>query len=1073
MRKFSKTNYPTNFMQLKGLVRFFTVALVLICIYQLSFTWMVHSHENKMEDKASAWVKASYATPEQKYAGNLEQQKLYADSLEIIERNQVRHLLDSTRNDKIGPFGMTTYQKAKNSELMLGLDLQGGMSVTMEVGLDGLVHALSNYSKDASINQAIDQAKAIKANDNTDFISLFADQWKKVSNGKKLAPFFAQKSNKELTYESTDDQVFIYLRKQAKAAFTNTYKILRTRIDRFGLSSPTINPDEAKGIITIELAGVNDAERVRHYLQSTANLQFFEVYNISEIGADFQKVDGLLAKAGGHADQKDTAAAAAATTAAATAATTQAPKADTGNTSLSALEQTATDTNATFADSSKTATGAVDSAKLIREKYPFSSMFLDIARPYQDEQGHVGYPSYVGLVSKADTAKLNKLLASDIVKAAFPSNLVFMYGKPDEKDTKMNGVLTLYAIKTLDNGQARLEGDHITDASQGNNQMGQVTVNMKMDESGARIWADMTKKNVGRPIAIVLDNIVYSAPNVNGEITGGSSEITGSYTVAEAQDMANILESGKLPAPAKIVQEQIVGPTLGQAAVTGGMISFGLSFVVIFALMLLYFNTAGWIANIALTLNLLFTIGVLSSLGFTLTAPGIAALVLTVGMAVDTNVIIFERIKEELVRGKGYLHAVEDGYKRSYAPVLDAHVTTLLTAIILFYFGLGPVLGFATTQIIGILLSLFCGILVSRLVSDIYTNKQRHFNYFTKISKKVFAHRAIPFVKYRKVTYIISIFVVILGVASFFNGFNEGVEFSGGRSYTVKFEKAPNQDKVRDDLKALFKDAPIIKTVNVPEQLNITTSYLIHETGKDVDAKVEQELYKGLQSFLPEATTFASFKNTYIQSSQTVLPTISKDLKAGATKATVFAIIVICLYIFIRFRDWRFSLGTIVSLLHDVLVTLIVFSFFRNIVPFPLEIDQHFIAAVLTVIGFSMNDTVIVYDRIREDAGILHTLDKETIINKAINETLSRTIMTSLTVFLSILILFIFGGEVVRGFAFAMLIGVITGTYSSIFVAAPILIDFAKDKPLGKVKDHSVMERKHHEKLHAGDAKAN
>lgn len=1068
MRKFSKTNYPTNFMQLKGLVRFFTVALVLICIYQLSFTWMVHSHENKMEKKASAWVKANYATPEQKYASNLEQQKLYADSLEVIQKAQVRHLLDSTRNTKIGPFGMTTYQKAKNSELMLGLDLQGGMSVTMEVGLDGLVHALSNYSKDPSINKAIDEAKAIKANDNTDYISLFAEQWKKVSNGKKLAPFFAQKSNKELTYESTDEQVILYLRKQAKAAFTNTYKILRTRIDRFGLSSPTINPDEAKGIITIELAGVNDAERVRHYLQSTANLQFFEVYNIQDIGADFQKVDGLLAKAGAgeKAEAADTAAAKLSTTTATAPSVAKADTAAGGNTSLSALEKNNTDTNTTFADSDKTASGAVDSAKLIRQKYPFSSLFLDIARPYQDEQGHVGYPSYIGMISKSDTAKLNKLLNSEIVKSAFPSNLVFMYGKPDEKNEQMRGVLQLYAIKTLDNGQARLEGDHITDASQGNNQMGQVTVNMKMDESGSRIWADMTKKNVGRPIAIVLDNIVYSAPNVNGEITGGNSEITGSYTVAEAQDMANILESGKLPAPAKIVQEQIVGPTLGQAAVTGGMISFGLSFVVIFALMLLYFNTAGWIANIALTLNLLFTIGVLCSLGFTLTAPGIAALVLTVGMAVDTNVIIFERIKEELVRGKGYLHAVEDGYKRSYAPVLDAHVTTLLTAIILFYFGLGPVLGFATTQIIGILLSLFCGILVSRLVSDIYTNKQRHFEYFTKISKKVFAHRAIPFVKYRKVAYVISVFVVVLGAASFYNGFNEGVEFSGGRSYTVKFEKAPNQDKVRDDLKAIFKDAPIIKTVNVPEQLNITTSYLIHETGKDVDAKVEQELYKGLQPYLPKATTFNSFKNNYIQSSQTVLPTISKDLKAGATKATIFAIIAICAYIFIRFRDWRFSLGTIVSLLHDVLVTLIVFSFFRNIVPFPLEIDQHFIAAVLTVIGFSMNDTVIVYDRIREDAGILHTLDKETIINKAINETLSRTIMTSLTVFLTILILFIFGGEVVRGFSFAMLIGVITGTYSSIFVAAPILIDFAKDKPLGKAKDHSVMERKHHEKLH-------
>ena len=1044
-------------MQLKGLVRFFTVALVLICIYQLSFTWMVHSHENKMEEKAKAWVKANYATPEQKYAGNLEQQNLYADSLASIEQERLRQLLDSTRNQKVGLFGLTTYQKAKNSELMLGLDLQGGMSVTMEVGLDGLVHALANYTKDPSINAAIDTAKAIKANDNTDFISLFAAEWAKVSNGKKLAPFFAQKSNKELTFESTDEQVIAYLRKQAVAAFTNTYKILRTRIDRFGLSSPTINPDEAKGIITIELAGVNDPERVRHYLQSTANLQFFEVYNIQEIQAGFQKVDGLLAQTTKAAPKADSAATTQAPAAAAPAATAD----TTGNTSLSALAGGATDSAASKAS-------GVDSAQLLRQQYPFTSKFLALAQPYQDpETGGVRFPSYVGMVSKSDTAALNQLFQSEAVKSSFPSNLVFMYGKPDEKNEQMQGVLELYAIKTLDNGQARLEGDHVTNANQGNNQFGAVTVNMQMDESGARTWADMTKKNIGKPIAIVLDNIVYSAPNVNNEITGGNSEITGNYTTEEAQDMANILESGKLPAPAKIVQEQIVGPTLGQAAVTGGLLSFGLSFVVIFFLMLLYFNTAGWIANIALTLNLLFTIGVLCSLGFTLTAPGIAALVLTVGMAVDTNVIIFERIKEELVRGKGYLHAVSDGYKRSYAPVLDAHVTTLLTAIILFYFGLGPVLGFATTQIIGILLSLFCGILVSRLVSDIYTNKQRHFEYFTKISKKVFSHRAIPFVKYRKVAYMISVVVVVLGIAALFNGFNEGVEFAGGRSYTVKFEKAPDQDKVRDDLKAIFEETPLIKTVNVPEQLNITTSYMIHEVGKDVDAKVTGKLYEGLKPFLPEGTSLASFTTNYIQSSQTVLPTISKDLKAGATRATIFAIIAICLYIFIRFRDWRFSLGTIVSLLHDVFVTLIVFSFLKDVVPFPLEIDQHFIAAVLTVIGFSMNDTVIVYDRIREDAGILHTLDKETIINKAINETLSRTIMTSLTVFLTILILFIFGGEVVRGFAFAMLIGVITGTYSSIFVAAPILIDFAKGKPLGKAKDHAVMERPHHDKLHA------
>ncbi len=1056
-------------MQLKGLVRFFTIALILICIYQLSFTWMVRSHESQMSTKANAWVKANYISPEQKYPNNAELAKLYSDSLEDIQAQELKHLLDSTRNSKIGPFGFTTYQSAKDKELMLGLDLQGGMSVTMQVGLDGLVHSLANYTKDADINTAIAKAEAIRANNNADYITLFAQEFAKIAPGKKLAPFFAQRSNGTITYESSDNQVISYLRTQAKAAFTNTYKILRTRIDRFGLSSPTINPDEAKGNITIELAGVNDAERVRHYLQSTANLQFFEVFNIGDIGPDLQKANSALVAElkGGNIDTSATKEVADTTVQKTIAKTTATNKETSGkNTSLSTLSNE--DTSTTFANKTATASsnGKVDSAAIIKAQYPLTSLFANISSPFQGQDGKVQYPSTIGVVRTSDTAKLNAYLNDEVVKSKFPSNLVFMYGKADEKDEKARGFLELYAIKTLDNGTAPLEGDHVSSARQGNNQQGQVTVNMSMDETGTRIWAKLTQKNIGRPIAIVLDNIVYSAPFVNNVIPNGQSEITGNYTTAEAQDMANILESGKLPAPAKIVQQYTVGPTLGQAAVTGGAISFGLSFLVIFILMLLYFNTAGWIANIALILNLLFTIGVLSAMGFTLTAPGIAGLVLTVGLAVDTNVIIFERIKEELNRGKGYLNAVSDGYKRSYAPVLDAHVTTMLTAIILFTFGLGPILGFATTQIIGILLSLFCGILISRLVSDTYTNKNRHFNYFTKISRKIFSHKQIPFVKYRKVTYVISAFVLLFGIGSYFNGFNEGVEFSGGRSYTVKFEKAPDQGKVRDDLKALFKETPIIKTVNTPEQLNITTSYMIHDNGKGVDAKVEGLLYQGLQKYLPAGTTQSQFESQSVQSSQTVLPTISQDLKAGATKATIIAIIVICLYIFIRFRDWRFSLGTIVSLLHDVLVTLIVFSFLKNVVPFPLEIDQNFIAAVLTVIGFSMNDTVIVYDRIREDARLMHTTDKEVIINKAINDTLSRTIMTSLTVFLTILILFIFGGEVVRGFAFAMLIGVITGTYSSIFVAAPILIDFARKKPLGKAHEHDVLERKHHNHLH-------
>ena len=987
-------------MQLKGLVRFFTIALILICLYQLSFTWFVRSHEKAMEAKATSWVK-KFPKADQVYPSNKEEQLLYNDSLNDIQKAYYKKLLDSTKDTKLA-FGLTTYAAAKEKELMLGLDLQGGMSVTMEVGLDGLIKSLANYTKDASFNTALNNAVQKKANSRADLISLFREEYATINPTGKLAPLFATRSNGKLKFDASDDAVVTYLKEQSTQAFNNTYRILRTRIDRFGLASPNINPDATKGIINIELAGVNDKERVRSYLQSTANLQFFEVYTFEN--KDFQ--NGIIA-----ADK-----------------------------AIEASLNGTTDTNNL---------AKADTSKLSLNKNPLLKT-VQFTQPFQGKNGQYVYPAEIGYTLKKDTAKLNAYLAMPEVRAKFPSNLVFMYGKVENEDAKNKEVLPIYAIKTLDNGQAELEGDHVANAAQDFDERGKVAIKMNMDKLGTSIWAKMTTKNVGKPLAIVLDNIVYSAPNVNDAITTGNSSISGNYSLKTAQDLAEILESGKLPAPAKIVQEQLVGPTLGLASIQGGAMAFGISFLVIFALMLLYFNTGGWVANIALILNLLFTIGILSALGFTLTAPGIAGLVLTIGMAVDTNVIIFERIKEELTKGKSYQLAVTDGYKRSMSPVLDAHVTTLLTACILAYFGLGPVLGFATTQIIGILLSLFCGILVSRLITDIYTSKNRHFEYFTKISRGIFKHASFKFIEFRKYAYMLSAVVLVMGIASFFNGFDEGVEFAGGRSYTIKFNKAVNIETVRDDLKKVFGESPIIKTVDSKNQINITTSYKIKEQGNNIDAEVEGLLFKGLEKQLPEGTSLKEFDSQYKQSSQTVLPTISDDLKAGATKATIFALIAICLYIFIRFRDWRYSLGTIFSLLHDVFVTLIVFSFLRKVVPFPLEIDQHFIAAVLTVIGFSMNDTVIVYDRIREDSQIMKGADNASIINKAINQTLSRTIMTSLTVFLTILILFIFGGEVTRGFAFAMLIGVITGTYSSIFVAAPVLVDFAKSRPLGR-----------------------
>jgi SecD/SecF fusion protein len=996
-------------MQLKGLVRFFTFALILICLYQLSFTWFVRSHEKAMDAKATAWVN-KLPKAEQIYPSDKDQQLLYNDSVADAKKVYYKRLLDSTKETKLF-FGLTTYAEAKEKELMLGLDLQGGMSVTMEVGLDGLIKSLANYSKEPAFNTALTNAVSKKANSNADLITLFTNEYKVANPTGKLAPLFATRSNGKLKFDADDATVISYLQEQSIQAFNNTYRILNTRIDRFGLASPTINPDPTKGIINIELAGISDKERVRSYLQSTANLQFFEVYTFEN--KDFQ--NAVLA-----ADK--------------------------------AIELS----NAGLVDS--TVVAKVDTAKANAAKNPLLRI-VQFTQPYQAKNGQYIFPAEIGYTLKKDTGVLNAYLALPEVKSKFPSNLVFMYGKPDESDPKAKDVLPLYAIKTLENGLAELEGDHVANAAQDFDERGKVAIKMNMDKIGTSIWAKMTSKNVGKPIAIVLDNIVYSAPNVNDAITTGNSQISGNYSLKTAQDLAQILESGKLPAPAKIVAEQQVGPTLGNASIQGGAMAFGVSFLVIFALMLIYFNTGGWVANIALILNLLFTIGILSALGFTLTAPGIAGLVLTIGMAVDTNVIIFERIKEELTKGKSYQLAVADGYKRSMSPVLDAHVTTLLTAVILAYFGLGPVLGFATTQIIGILLSLFCGILVSRLITDIYTSKNRHFEYFTAVSRGIFKNANFKFIEFRKYAYILSVVVLIGGIASFFNGFDEGVEFAGGRSFTVKFDKTVNIEEVRNELKAVFGEAPIIKTVDTKNQINITTSYKIKDQGNNIDQEVEALLFKGLSKQLPAGTTYKEFDEQYKQQQQKVLPSISDDLKAGATKATIFALIAICFYIFIRFRDWRYSLGTIFSLLHDVFVTLIVFSFLREVVPFPLEIDQHFIAAILTVIGFSMNDTVIVYDRIREDSHLMKGVDNATIINKAINQTLSRTIMTSLTVFLTILILFIFGGEVTRGFAFAMLIGVITGTYSSIFVAAPVLVDFAKNKPLGvepKAKKHSA-----------------
>ena len=1040
-------------MQLKGLVKVFAVALILISLYQLSFTFVVRNYEKGVNEKVEKAVSQQFPAADVKYPGNKEAQALYQDTLEDVLKERKRAYFDSTRNLEIAGFPwFTTYTKAKEKELNLGLDLQGGINVVLEVSVEDVIRALSGHSNDPAFNQALELAKEKRKQSQADFVTLFGQAYSEVAPNGKLASLFANSYQKEIDFNSSNDKVLSVIRQSAAAAIENTYLVLMKRIDKFGVAQPNINLDKNRGIISVELAGVDDVDRVRKYLQASANLEFREVYKNSDFAQYLGAMNQAAALATGGNKAKDTAAKAIADTAAIAATTAPGDTSKTGS-----LNDILAKEGANAGDSAKD----VDAQReLMAQQNPIYA----ILQPLFDQQTGNPVPSpSIGYIMAKDTATFNKYLQIPAVKAAIPRDAVFAYGS--ERGDDNSGILSVYVLKVNPlNPAPRVGGESIVDARQDFDRYnGQPEIFMSMDQVGTREWRKMTgelkPKNPNDPyarnyVAIVLDGIVYSAPGINDEIPNGSSSISGSFTLEEAKDLANILKSGKMPAPAKIVQDQVVGPTLGAESVAAGAKSFIISFVIIFILMLVYYNTAGWVANTALILNLLFTFGILASLGATLTMAGIAGLVLTIGMAVDTNVIIFERIKDELNHGKSYEQAVKDGYKRSYAPVLDGHITSLITACILFYFGLGPVLGFATTQIIGLLLSLFCGILISRMVTDAWMRKGRHFKYFTPLSKKIFTHKTFDFVGKRKYAYILSAIITILGVASFFNGFDHGVDFSGGRSYTVEFTKDMKVDDVRQQLKTVFGgEAPVVKTVGDDRKLNITTAYKIEEQSLEVDHEVMTALYNGLKGYYPDNIEYNTFVQKQILGTQSVSPMISNDLKRGAVYATLLSLAAIFVYILLRFSKWQYSIGTIVALLHDVLVTLAVFSFCRSWVSFPLEIDQHFIAAILTVIGFSMNDTVIVFDRIREYFRNRRKGDNKEVINAAINDTLSRTIMTSVTVFITILVLFIFGGDVTRGFAFAMLIGVLTGTYSSIFVAAPILIDFDRKNSLSQEGD--------------------
>lgn len=1020
-------------MQLKGLVKFFTAALIIISLYQLSLTFLVRGKEKEWREKARRTALA-------------EDPKATGAALDKLTDKYFQVITDTMQGEQVANLLIKKYSYAdlKTEELALGLDLQGGMNVTLEVSLNELVRSMSNNPRDPALNRAINDANLAKANSDANFITLFGQKFEQQNPGVRLAYLFTKPSEKEITLNSTNEEVLKKLNSEAKAAVSRTHHVIQTRIDKFGVANPNINLDENKGIITVELAGVQNPERVRAYLQATAKLQFFETYTNQEIGPLIGAANKPLYNylSGVKTEDTDSTATAGDSTAAATATAAK------DSSDINALLGSKADGTATANDSASKLNQAI-------KENPLSNLIIPNGT---QEDGFFNGP-VVGYVQRKDTGKVNKYLALDVVKKVFPSNVKFVYGAENKKSKDPNAVLALYAIKVPAGGEAKLDGEHITNArSDFSSMTGQPNVTMEMDITGSRIWKDMTGRNVGKFVAVVLDDKVYSCPRVDNEIASGSTEISGSFDTKEAEDLANILKSGKLPAPAHIVQEQVVGPTLGAESISAGFNAIMLSFLAIFILMLVYYSTSGWVANISLTLNLLFTVGVLSAMHATLTLPGIAGLVLGIGMAVDAHVLIFERIKEELALGKSHIEAINDGYKRSNAPVLDGHIAQLITAGILFYFGLGPVLGFATTQLLSITISLFCGILVSRLIKEIWVARGKHFKYFTGVSKAVFNKAHFDFMAKRKVAYVISTIVVVAGIGAVFNGFDYGVEFAGGRSYTVKLDKKVEVTDVRTKLNNYFGEYPIVKTIGTNNNVNITTAYLIKQPGQDVERQVREKLYEGLKagSFIPATISFEDFQAQTIQSSQTVLPTISDDLIKGAQLATLVSLIAISIYILVRFRKWQYSLGTFVSLLFNICATLAVFSFLKGKVPFALEIDQHFIAAVLTVVGFSMNDTIIVFDRIREYFRKSPNEDKKSVINRAINDTLPRTVMTSLTVFLVVLILFIVGGEVTRGFAFAMLIGVITGTYSSIFVAAPVLADTDKSGKLAQEVDREA-----------------
>jgi len=993
-------------MQNKGFIKFFAVALALAAIFQLSFTFVVRKVQSDAKEFAQG------------------------------DPNKEYRYLDSIANEPVYNFlwlKKYTLRECQEKEINLGLDLKGGMNVTLEVSVVDVLRSLAHYTNDSTFNKAIVKAKELQKNSGEDYITLFGKAFQQIDPNAKLAAFFISKDLK-IDFNTPNDEVLKIVRKEAEGAIDNSFNVLRNRIDRFGVTQPNIQKIASTGRILIELPGVKDPERVRKLLQGTANLEFWQTYENAEVYPLLEKANTILGEllAGKSSDTLKTDSLTASKDSLST------PK-DTTKSLLEAIKEKK--------DTSKKATENTSAEQFKQNNPLFSIMY-----PSVDNEKRLAKGAAVGLVLGKDTALVNKYLAMKQVKSLFPANLKFLWSY---KPLKNSEIYQLIAIK-IDprTNQAPLDGGSITNARvEFDNMTNEPQVSMSMNGEGAKEWARLTRENVGRQIAIVLDNYVYSFPVVRQEIKGGNSSISGGFTLEEATDLANVLKSGKLPAPAVIIEEAIVGPTLGKESINAGFISFAIAFVLVLLYMLFFYGKPGLIADIALLTNVFFLIGVLASIGAVLTLPGIAGIVLTLGMAVDANVIIYERVREEMRAGKGIKLALSDGYKNAYSAIIDGNVTTLITGIVLYAFGSGPIQGFATTLIIGILTSLFTAIFISRLIFEFGFNKGWNFVFETKITKNFLDHVNFDFIKSRKAAYIFSSTIIILGFVSLFTrGLSWSTDFTGGRTYVVRLDQDIKVNDVRASLAKTMGEAPEVKTFGSDNQIRVTTKYLINENTAEADSIVERKLYEGLKPVFKKDISFTDFSSSSnvstegIMSSSKVGPTIADDIKVAAIIAVVLALLAIFIYIAIRFRQWQWGLGGVVALFHDSMFVIAFFSFFNGILPFNLDIDQAFIAAILTVIGYSINDTVIIFDRIREYRTLHPRWELPVAINSAINSTLRRTINTAGTTIVVLLAIFIFGGDVLRGFIFALLVGVTIGTYSSVFVATPLAYDILKKK---------------------------